>query len=281
MDDAVEEQELHLYVDDRLDGERRAAFEAALRDHPEIAARVADYRRQNALMRQLFAVPAEEETSEAQGFLVRQLQRRLERRPARRWRGFAAAAAGLLVAALLGAAGTELYHERSATEPEPMANFAETAALLHSVYAGGGEQAEFGADGVAKLSSMLPTRLGAPLHVPDLSRKGFTLVGGRLLAAPEGPAAQLLYRDQAGRLVTVLLGASQGTQSNVPPLQQRQDLSLYTWLDGRIGVAVVGKLNRDELRGLAEAAQRTLLPPPSGARPDGVGGTAPGVASRT
>lgn len=279
MDDTVEEQELHLYVDDQLDEERRAAFEAALRDHPELVTRVADYRRQNALMRQLFAVPAEDGASEAQGFLVRQLQRRLDGRPRRRWWKFAAVAAGLLVAAVLGSAGTEFYHERSMPEPEPMANFAETAALLHSVYAGGGDQTEFGADGVAKLSSILPTRLGAPLHVPDLSRKGFSLVGGRLLAAPEGPAAQLLYRDQAGRLVTVLLGASQPAHPNAPqPLQQRQDLSLYTWLDGRIGVAVVGKLNSDELRGLAEAAQRTLLPPPPPAHP---GGNAPGVASRT
>lgn len=279
MDDTVEEQELHLYVDDQLDEERRAAFEAALRDHPELVTRVADYRRQNALMRQLFAVPAEDGASEAQGFLVRQLQRRLGGRPRRRWWKFAAVAAGLLVAAVLGSAGTEFYHERSMPEPEPMANFAETAALLHSVYAGGGDQTEFGADGVAKLSSILPTRLGAPLHVPDLSRKGFSLVGGRLLAAPEGPAAQLLYRDQAGRLVTVLLGASQPAHPNAPqPLQQRQDLSLYTWLDGRIGVAVVGKLNSDELRGLAEAAQRTLLPPPPPAHP---GGNAPGVASRT
>ena len=280
MDEAVEEQELQLYVDDQLDEERRAAFEASLRDHPELAARVADYRRQNALMRQLFAVPAEDGTSEAQRFLIRQLQRQLGRRPRRRWRKFAAVAAGLLVAAVLGSAGTEFYHERSMPEPEPMANFAETAALLHSVYAGGGDQTEFGADGVAKLSSMLPSRLGAPLHVPDFSRKGFSLVGGRLLAAPEGPAAQLLYRDQAGRLVTVLLGASQPAPSNAPspPLQQRQDLSLYTWLDGRIGVAVVGKLNSDELRGLAEAAQRTLLPPPPPAHPSG---NAPGVASRT
>jgi anti-sigma factor RsiW len=141
---------------------------------------------------------------------------------------------------------------------------------VHSFYAGGAsEPTEFGADAAGKLGPLLDKRLGAPLRLPDLSQKGFSLVGGRLLPAVEGAAAQLLYRDQAGRLVSVFLGPADKTRLTATQVAERKDdLSLYAWLDGRIGVAVVGGLSGDELRGIAEAAQRSLLPPPNGPRPD-------------
>ena len=42
------ENELHAYVDDRLEGDARRAVEAYLAQAPEDAARVAAYREQNA-----------------------------------------------------------------------------------------------------------------------------------------------------------------------------------------------------------------------------------------
>src|SRR6185437_950145 len=101
-------------------------------------------------------------------------------------------------------------------------------------------------------------------RLPDLSQKGFSLVGGRLLPAVGGAAAQLLYRDQGGRLVTVFLGPADKTRLTATQATERKDLSLYAWLDGRIG----GGLSGDELRGIAEAAQHSLLPPPNAPRPE-------------
>jgi len=263
----IDEHELHLYVDDHLGEDRRRVVEALLRDHPEVAARVSDYRHQNELMRQLFDPVGSAPTTDDQQRLLRALGQRLGRsRLATLWRPALAAAAGLLVAATLGAVGTEYYDELTAVVPEPMPSFVDTAASVHSFYAGGAsEQTEFGADAATKLGTLLDKRLGAPLRLPDLSQKGFSLVGGRLLPAVDGAAAaQLLYRDQAGRLVTVFLGPADKTRLTATQATERKDLSLYAWLDGRIGVAVVGGLSGDELRGIAEAAQRSLLPPPSG-----------------
>jgi anti-sigma factor RsiW len=267
----IDEHELHLYVDEHLGEERRRAVEALLRDRPEVAARVSDYRHQNELMRQLFNPAGSAPPTDDQERLLQALGQRLGRgRMAALWRPAMVAAAGLFVAATLGAVGTEYYDESTTVMPEPMPSFAETAARVHSFYASGAsEPTEFGADAAGKLGPLLDKRLGAPLRLPDLSQKGFSLVGGRLLPAVEGAAAQLLYRDQAGRLVSVFLGPADKTRLTATQVTERKDLSLYAWLDGRIGVAVVGGLSGDELRGIAEAAQRSLLPPPNnGARPD-------------
>ena|SRR6185437_5015379 len=278
MTPPIDENELHLYVDEHLGEERRHAVEALLRDRPEVAARVNDYRHQNELMRQLFNPAGDAPPTDNQERLLRALEQRLGRgRMAALWRPATAAAAALFLAATLGAVGTEYYDERTTVASEPMPSFADTAARVHSFYASGtSEPTEFGADAASKLDTLLDKRLGAPLRLPDLSQKGFSLVGGRLLPAVGGAAAQLLYRDQGGRLVTVFLGPADKTRLTATQVTERKDLSLYAWLDGRIGVAVVGGgLSGDELRGIAEVAQRSLLPPPNPARPEDRPGGSP------
>jgi anti-sigma factor RsiW len=121
---------------------------------------------------------------------------------------------------------------------------------------------EFGADGAAQLGSQLDQRLGTPLRLPDLSQKGFSLVGGRFLPGAGGATAQLVYRDKGGRLITLFLGGRAEPQARGG---DRQPVGLYTWLDGSLNVAVVGGVGGDELSSIAEAAQRSLMsaePPP-------------------
>jgi anti-sigma factor RsiW len=280
MASLIDELELHLYVDGHLDEERRSAVEAYLQHYPEAAARVSDYRRQNELLRQLFLASSAPPQTKSQERIVRQLDHRLGRPYFARWRP-AIAAAAVVVAAGLGAVTMELYDGRSGLAPEPVPSFAETAARVHSFYAGtASEPTEFGADAAGKLSNLIDKRLGAPLRLPDLSQKGFSLVGGRLLPAQDGTAAQLLYRDQGGRLVTVFVAIADKMRLTPAHPIERQDLSLYTWLDGRIGVAVVGGLSGDELRGIAEAAQRTLLPQANGPRPEERSTSDPGKDGR-
>src|SRR6185437_274280 len=101
------------------------------------------------------------------------------------WRPVLASAAAVVLAASLGAGVTEVFDARSAIAPEPVPSFAETAARLHTFYAGA-EPTEFGADSAAKLNTLLDKRLGAPLRLPDLTPKGFSLLGGRVLPSPGG-----------------------------------------------------------------------------------------------
>ncbi len=272
MTPEIGEFELHLYVDGHLAAERRAVVERCLRQNPELAAEVRTYRRQNELMRELFAPLAEAPRPEAQERMIPKLDRRLGRsRLAASWRHGAVAAGGLIAAAALGAGGASVYDAQNENHPAPLSSFGETAVQVHSFYAGtAAEPTEFSADGAAKLNTLLDKRLGAQLPLPDLSQQGFSLIGGRLLPSPSGAAAQLVYRDKAGRLVTLFLGNAEELRSAPQRPAERQNLSLYTWLDGHISFAVVGGLGGDELKGLAEAAQRSLQPPPpsGGAKPE-------------
>jgi anti-sigma factor RsiW len=54
----ITEEELHGYVDELIDGERRAAVERYLRAHPETAARIAIYEEQRGALRAMFAAAA-------------------------------------------------------------------------------------------------------------------------------------------------------------------------------------------------------------------------------
>lgn len=256
MSFSVSEHELHLYVDGQLDPARRPVVEAYLRRHPEEAARVRSYQHQNALLRDLFSelggVPARAGTAK----LARRIDRRLGRPcslglPAR----VAWMILGLVIAAGLGATGSEIYHGHAAAA-EPMRRFAEDAALARSLYADAVSPTERGDDGALTLKTMLDPRITV-LPMPDLSQRGFILVGGRMLPSTTGTEAQLLYRDKAGRPVALFVGQDIGPR----PRGAASPASLFAWLDGDMNFAVVGGLDADELRGIAEVAQQALVMP--------------------
>ena len=50
----------------------------------------------------------------------------------------------------------------------------------------------------AHLMQWLSKRLGRQLVTPDLSGAGLRLMGGRLLPAEDGPAAQFMYENDTG-----------------------------------------------------------------------------------
>jgi len=54
----------------------------------------------------------------------------------------------------------------------------------------------------AHIVQWLSKRLGHQLIVPDLTVAGFRLMGGRLLPAEDGPAAQFMYENGTGERLT-------------------------------------------------------------------------------
>src|SRR5690349_11916905 len=98
----IDEHELLLYVDEHVSEVRRRGVEALLRDRPEVAARVNDYRHQNELMRQLFNPAGSTPPTDDQARLLQALGQRLGRgRMAALWRPATAAAAAIFLAATL------------------------------------------------------------------------------------------------------------------------------------------------------------------------------------
>jgi anti-sigma factor RsiW len=60
---------------------------------------------------------------------------------------------------------------------------------------------------------VLSKRLGRQLVVPDLAVAGFRLMGGRLLPAEDGPAAQFMYENANRDRLTLYLRAGVGDET--------------------------------------------------------------------
>ncbi len=70
------------------------------------------------------------------------------------------------------------------------------AAMAHVVYSREKRHAiEVMANEERHLVSWLSKRLGFALKVPNLSREGYALVGGRLLPGDQGSVAHFMYED--------------------------------------------------------------------------------------
>jgi anti-sigma factor RsiW len=262
---AVNESDLHAYVDGLLPPARRAEIEAWLARHPEAALRVSQWRQQgDALHRALDPILTEAVPAQA---LPEALQRRATpaRAGRRPWLAVAASVASLAVG---GAAGWIGHAQMSATAP--MERFAQQALATHAVFAPDARHPiEVTADQEAHLVAWLSKRLGAPLRAPDLQPQGFRLIGGRLAVAEGGPSAVLMYEAADGTRITLQLrrmaaGAPDTTfrmermpaktaQANPLANPQAKKMMAFYWVDQTVGFAVTGPLDQGRLLELAQA----------------------------
>lgn len=251
---AVSEAELHAFVDGTLSPPRRAAVEAWLRAHPEDQERVAAFRAQNEALRALFD-PVLDEPVPAR----LQAAARRARRPS--WRGqLAAVAASLIVGITIG----WILRGSTATPAVARADvtLAQRAALAHAVYTPEVlHPVEVGADEETHLVKWLSKRLDQPLKAPDLSGLGFRLVGGRLLPGGDKPAGQFMYENTLGRRLTLYVSTDlDGNRETAFRFAQERGASVFYWIDGPLGYALVADMNREPLLQVAQQVYRQFTP---------------------
>lgn len=247
----IREDELHAYVDGQLDPARRAAVEAWLAGHPDAAAEVATWRAQNAALHAAFDPVLREPVP------MRLLARRRTFPPV--WLRHAAAAV-LYVA--VGAGAGWWLHDEMVEKPLPpaVASFAERAAVAHSVYVPEVlHPVEVAASEQQHLVNWLSKRLGTPVKAPNLTTVGFELVGGRLLPDARTPAAQFMYQNPQGARVTlyVRIGDTQNRETAFRWVREG-NIEVCFWIDGPVGYALAGELDRKEMYRLAKAVYRQL-----------------------
>lgn len=247
----VTESELQAYVDGRLPAARATEVAQHLAQHEEDARRVAAWRDQNTALRAAFdhlldaPVPA-------------RLQAAV-RRNNRRWMIQYAVAAGLMV--ISGVTGWHL-HGFVVAERAQTVYLVRNAAMAHAVYTPEVRHpVEVGADQEEHLVRWLSKRLGTSLKVPHLAPQGYALVGGRLLPGERGPAAQFMYQDVKGQRLTLYVRINNEVQVQTAfRFAQEKGVSMFYWLDGRIGYALSGDIDRSELLRVADAVYRQLNP---------------------
>lgn len=245
----INERDLHSSADGRLGAARRAEVDAWLAEHPDTAARVADWSRQNAMLRETY-----------DGVLDEPIPARLLQASRPRWKPLriAAAFAWIALGGIIGFASRSFLDRPQAI----VVPLARQAAVAHAVFSPEVRHpVEVGADQEAHLVTWLSKRLGSPMKAPNLGSHGFDLVGGRLLAGESGPSAQLMYQDRRGQRLTLYVKADRAKDGETAfRFAQEGRIGVFYWIDGGLGYALSGEIERAELLAVASTVYRQLNP---------------------
>ncbi len=243
----VTEDDLHGFVDGALDEIREAEVSSYLETHPDIAARIESYGRQRFDLRAALN-PVADEPVPSRLNLNNLIELRKQSRPPV-WR-MAAAAVFLLVA---GGSGGWMLHGIVRQPNGGMVALADEAAASFATYAPDRMRpVELRADNMAELVDWATQRMGHKPVLPDLSKSGYRLMGGRMISTSHGAGLMLMYDDDRGTRL-VMLTRPMMTDQNKPMAPHSQgDIEGWSWASGGMGYSLVGALPADMLHPLAD-----------------------------
>ena len=245
----ITETDLHAYADGQLDYSRRVRVEARLANDPAAAESVRVWRDQNEALRALYNPVLNEPVP--QWLLAARL-------PRRRWPSFALAAGLIGLSFALG----WLSHGYRTDRFVEAAGLPRRAAVAYAVYAPEVRHpVEVGADQQDHLVKWLSKRLGNDLKVPVLTQQGFDLVGGRLLPGGKGPVAQFMYQDATRQRITLYVSLRDADSRDTAfRFSQEDKVAVFYWIDGKLGYALSGEMERASLLAVANIVYRQLNP---------------------
>jgi anti-sigma factor RsiW len=128
-------------------------------------------------------------------------------------------------------------------------HFVDNAFTAHVVYTPEVRHpVEVSADEEKHLVGWLSKRLGARVEAPSLSRLGYELLGGRLLASDGGPAAQFMYQNQAGKRLTLFVRHKRDAEQDTAfRFAKRNGIQGFYWVDRELGYALIGDIDRSNI----------------------------------
>jgi anti-sigma factor RsiW len=260
MRKGLSEEILHAYVDGGLSSDERGAVEAHLALHPDTAARARAWAAQNESLHRLFDPILDEPHT-----LSVNARARVVAAPFF-WRNVAALAATLVAGIGIGFVARDYWAPGAGV---PRASIARQALLAHAAYVPEVRHpVEVTAREEQHLVAWLSKRLDAPLKAPSLVQSGYQLLGGRLLPAPAGmvssekttPVALLMYENAQGKRLSLMVRREVPNADTAFRFTQEGPNSVFYWIDGPFGYALVGDVNKDELAVLARVVYQQLNP---------------------
>lgn len=251
----IREDELHAYVDGQLAPERRQAVEQYLRSHPEQARRAEAYAAQRQAMKSLFDWRAEEPVPHALN-LSEIVETQLVRRRSG-WRQAMAAVALLALGVIIGVGGSAAFAPRAGG----LEQLTQEALTAHRVFVVDGKRpVEMRADAREPLLGWLSERTATRITAPDLASVGYRFMGGRLVAAPQGAAAMLMYDNDKGIRITVYI---RRMQRDEPAPMRRDGLGAevaFAWVAHGVGVGVTAPAAASDIEAPVQEIRRQLQP---------------------
>jgi anti-sigma factor RsiW len=255
----VEEDDLHARIDGQLPRERAEDVDAYLAAHPEEEARVSQYAQQRQALRTAFAAQASGPIPNR--LRVAHLVAQQRRRGRRQLAQIAAVVCLIVLGGIGGWAARDLTGALSSSPPGAVARMitadAITAHRTFSVEVRHPVEVDAGQE--AHLVQWLSKRLGRQLVVPDLAAAGFHLMGGRLLPAEDGPAAQFMYENGNGERLTLYLRTGVGGETAFR-YHEEGGIGAFYWSDEGFGYAIAAKADRNLLLRIAELVYRQTSP---------------------
>jgi anti-sigma factor RsiW len=241
------DSKLSAFVDGEIDPVEVSEIEALIARDPDAGARVREFREINALLR---AACAENLYAGAPPPNAATAART---KPKGRWLfASVALAASVVIAVLAFETGRHFgTHELTGRD-----EFVKEVFEYHHVFARETDHlVEIPAGRSAELVAWLSDRIGRPLVVPDLSSRGYSFVGGRMLVINNQPVGQLLYMRPGELALGVCMTPRQDDRQS-----WRHDrdggLSLITWADEFLTWAVIGEVPESAARELAAEVAR-------------------------
>ncbi|WP_206860546.1 anti-sigma factor family protein [Lysobacter changpingensis] len=245
------EQDIHAYVDGRLDGERRAAVERYLAQNPDRAAEVQAWQRDAQRLRAVFGgTQAWADNPALHPSAIRQRQRQRQMQ----WRSLAAA-----MVLCLGVGGLGGWQARGMRMESAAAPMADAMAAYRLVATDATARPDVVPRNDDEMQAWLDERFQRATRLPDLSSAGFRAVGGRLFATDQGPAAMVLYRDAAGHAISFYVRPP-GPRNRLLPAGQRMENGLMAqyWSGPGYNYAMVSRADGPARQVVARALRQAI-----------------------
>ena len=254
FDTTIPQDELMAYLDGELDPERTQFIEQLMQKDKDLMAVVVALQAQQQAMRAALD-PVLDEAIPLRLLQAGQASRYSLQR-------IAASVVWLTIGLTIGALSSGYYVSQRAEQSvaqraqADLPNFVRQATVAYAVFAPEVRHpVEVGSVDAKGLNTWLSKRLQRPVQAPDLSRLGFSLMGGRLLPAETNkPAAQFMYENRAGQRITMYLrGMAQPTAETAFRFAEQGSVNTFYWVEGDWGYALSGELSRNQLLQIAQA----------------------------
>ncbi|MBB4010562.1 anti-sigma factor family protein [Allorhizobium taibaishanense] len=247
----ITEDDLQAYVDKALSPERCGDVAEYLLTNPDASMRVAAYERQSLMLRASLDPVAREPIPSRLNLANIAANRAANTAPSF-WR--MAAAAAIILA--IGATGGWTLKGLSIPATEGVAALAQEASASYGVFASDRiRPVEVRADGTDSLKQLASDTLGALTVLPDLSKSGYRLMGGRVVPTAHGPGLMLMYDNDKGSRLVMLTRRMQVDQDK--PMVANSDASVrgWSWANNGMGFSLVGSLPAADLHSIADLAK--------------------------
>lgn len=255
--DKITDADLMAWLDGELAGDpaRLAAIEAHLAAHPEVRSKLDDYKKNDEAITALFGPVTEEIVPH------RLSPHRISSNESRRARtGWQLAAAAMVLLTLGGLMGW-FARDYDVSGSDTAGSLIAEAIDAHDLFViQKAHPVEVTAEQSEHLTNWLSNSLDRRLVMPDLSSAGYALVGGRLLPSGPVPAAQIMYQNAEGARVTLFITPHQPGEPLAQRLVAKGPLAALYWANGAIDCTIVGPLEQDEMKTLAQAVVAALSP---------------------